>query len=168
MPRPKKGGVTENQSGERIAKLEETLATLTQGMGTLTELVQQLGQKVMSPPKLPMAVKPDIRLKPQNPGDMAQRRKMRDILFPGAEAGGFQEGDVVQPKDGTPKAGLMVYNDEQAIARSVPAGTKAYGVVKSFMYVHRKTKQRKYKVEFPEFGEDGLLENELELVERAI
>lgn len=130
---------------DRVAQLENRISELT-------ALVQDLQANQH---KLPMAKDTESIIAEALKDGTA--RRTRDLQHPQWQDAGFQKGDVVRYREGSPK-----YNSVVAWAEKVKLPLPM-GVVKNYMYT-TKAGQRKYKVDFPKWGQDGCTEDELELV----
>jgi hypothetical protein len=129
---------------------QDELAELRNQISELTSIVQTLAGPRQDR-TLPLASTPESLI--QKAHERGTARVNTDLRFPDAGLHGPQEDDVIQLKEGTGVYGR--YTDKN--------GDVPKGVIRGFMYVKRNG-LRKYKIHFPGVGEDGLTEDEFEVV----
>ncbi len=176
------------KDSDRISELESSMATLTKMITESVDLTKGLSEQVrrsQNPQKIPIAQSSEARIKAMSnlrrDGDVGESRRVQDLLNPAAQETGFQSGDVVEIVENTAKfMGYRVKPDgtharpfqpAKPATKEYPAqpaleaeeGIPARGVVQNYMYTKRNG-QRKYKIEFPGFGMEGLTESEIRIV----
>ncbi len=103
MPRRKDSYVTNReteQSVETPSDLSSRVNKLEEGQNKITDLLQKLIDKQSEPPKLPRVQSPDAKIEAFKAakvgGEPVTRRTTKDLLYPQAEAAGFQNGQIIQ------------------------------------------------------------------------
>ena len=115
----------------------------------------------------------------RSPGEQSEGIKdVKDFANPWATQTGFQPRDIVALKRGTEKE-KKFREWAGKNGENIPDTRPIYGQILQFMFVSKKTagwqgqklkpgeQLRKYKVNFPGFGKDGVMEDEIELVKPA-
>jgi hypothetical protein len=142
--------VRELESTRIEASPEGDLAEIKNQISELTSIVQALADPRRER-MLPLASTPESLIKKAQ--ERGTARVNTDLRFPDAGLHGPREDDVVRLREGTDVYGR--YTDKN--------GNVPDGVIRGFMYVKRNG-LRKYKVHFEGVGEDGLTEDQFEVV----
>jgi len=164
LEEPSLSNKTYKTEEDRLTKIESSVANLCIAV---EEILKQFSEKIKDKPQqMPKVVSTDERLAALQSvhaeGDMSQRRKVKDLVHPNAQKSGFQPGDVVSLKESSSKFNYYKINPDGEPAKPDEEGEPARGVVVCYMYTKRNG-LRKYKVDFPKFGKDGIVESEMEL-----
>lgn len=139
-----------------------SLAALIERLADLEKKNTDLEQRLENASKLRTAVGPRERLKAMTAGESRSYGRSEDKRDPTALARpGFREDDLVRYKEGTNKATVTRAYLEKAGQIQTGAALPP-GIVLRYMYT-TKHGLRKYKVDFPGIGKDGVTEDELEL-----
>ena len=147
---------------DRISKIESTMTNLAQVLERIE--TRQSDKNIM-----PIAKSAEARVEAMRRAGIdkvGQATRTKDLLHPKAEESGFRQNDIVRLADDCSKAEFYRSNTDGFPANEDEEWEPALGVVMNYMYTKRKG-QRKYKVNFPNFGKDGFTENELVLVKGA-
>ena len=148
---------------DKISNLESAMAKLAQ---TLEQSIERIETRVQGINKMPTSISPEARveaMKMSLTNELGQSMRVKDLLHPRAQDSGFQPKDVVRLSDDCAKAAHYKANNDGFPAIDGEDWEPALGVVMNYMYTKRNG-QRKYKVNFPNFGKDGFTEKELVLV----
>ena len=155
-------GKAEKRESADVASLADLIAKLEKRLEESETKSVELAHKLESVNTMRMAKSPRDKLKAMTAGEERSYGRTRDSRDPTAqERPGFAEDDIVRLRAGTEKATTTRAYLEKArqIAEGAPL---PLGIVLRYMYTTKQGK-RKYKVEFPGVGKDGVAEDELEL-----
>ncbi len=164
----------QKQQGEQMVAISQTVEVSMNLLKDVAEKVQLLSDKVTAQPQRAARPTTDLRKtvagEVKAHGEQASRKRNIDFKNPDAELTGFQPDEYVEIVEDSPLyAAYLCHPDtgepltEQDKKEGI-VGEPAIGVILNYMYTKKKTRMRKYLVQFPKFGRDGLLENELRYV----
>lgn len=157
---------------KRLQTLEEQVASLASSMAAVVEGVKGLGKEVsqvkQETHKIPLVQSAEasvgtVRRQLTKAGQEAMQSRVRDLLNPGAAEGGFPQGAVVRLRTESELARVYKIRPDGTPCAKGEDGEPALGVIERFLYWSRKNNSRKYRVKFPGFKADGVLERDLEL-----
>jgi hypothetical protein len=166
VDQPKKASAAVDDMSQLLAAVT-AMAETVESMGTqVAEQGEQLRaiQKVRNvPAKLPRARTPKEMLGSlEKAGQASEGQRRIDPLDPQGRFTQFQTDDIVKLVDVDKLASLRA-----ADHLSLDPDKPILGVVQSKMYTNRRTGVPKYRVNFPDYGDDGVMETEIELVQSA-
>ena len=138
----------------------EGLAAIVAGLAKAVEGLARRAEPAAVPGHLPHAKTTKELLSGMRRGELRQGQTRVDMY---GQTPAFRADDVVRLLPGdklTQMQQLPIYSSSD--------DNDVLGVVKAFMYRRRRDGKRKYKVDFGAgVGEDGLMEDEIELVQAA-
>jgi hypothetical protein len=149
---------TEDPIIETITRL---LTPVVDQVQSLTEQMRVLQTTPRTGTPLPQARTTGQVLKElEGVGTTAKGQRRIDPLDPSGQHVLFKPDDIVK---------LVDEDKLQALQASskVKIDDEVLGVVKAFMYRRNKDHKRKYKVDFPAYGEDGVMEDQITLIRAA-
>ena len=162
MPKLAVEGEARSEDTSDAANLAALVERLTKRLDESDKHNEVLEQKLERTNTMKMAGSGREKLRAMIAGEERGYKRTADNRDPTAQTRpGFKDDDIVRLKEDTDRAKRIRSYLEKA--GELEAGKKLPpGIVTGYMYTNRKG-QRKYKVDFPGIGEDGITENELEL-----
>jgi hypothetical protein len=143
---------------ETITKL---LTPVVDQVQSLTEQLRVLQMTPRTGNPLPQARTTGQILKElEGVGTTAKGQRRIDPLDPTGQYVLFRPDDIVKLVDEDKLKALQV-------SSKITVDDEVFGVVKAFMYRRNKDHKRKYKVDFPAYGEDGVMEDQITLIRAA-